>query len=299
MAYTPTWSTPIAADLRFAEEFQSFFDSGDVAAASEFLTAHPELMEFQDAGGYSAHPFLRTFVDGNNGHCYGDRRLAIADLLTQPGVRVFRDAIAADRVEEVREQLAADKRLANADITLGRGIAKPIHHWKSTAIAQLLINAGADLKVVTTRSESPLEMQIRFGTVENVRFLLSAGVDPNFGVRCCVPTESMVEVIELLIEHGWKIGSEMLLHDANHGFGKRVVTWLKYGADANARTAKGSTALHLFAARGTGADAIRALVEAGADLTVKDEAGRTALDLARTASKRAAERVLVELNGGA
>lgn len=261
------------------------------------MQAHPEILRPDGSEGYSAHPYLRSFVDGNHGHCYRESHRRIADLLTPIAVRKFRDAVVQDRVEDVRAQLAEDEKLANADLTAGRGIARPIHHWVSSAVAELLIDAHAKLDVLTTRGESPLEMQIRFGSVENVRFLLNAGVDPNFGVRCCVPSDSMVEVIELLLEHGWEITSEMLLHDANHGFAKRVVTWLKYGADAKAATADGSTALHLFAARGTGADAIRALVEAGADIDAADDQGRTPLELAKTAAKRVAERTLLELRG--
>lgn len=287
---------PISTVPSHAESFQSFFESGDVSAASEFVRAHPDILSRDGSDGYSAHPYVRSFVDRNHGHCYRESHRQIADLLTPDVVNEFRDAVVEDRIDGVRMQLANDRQLANSDLMAGRGIARPVHHWKSESVARLLIDANAELGVLTTRGESPLEMQIRFGTVENVRFLLNAGVDPNFGVRCCVPTHSMVEVIELLLEHGWKINSEMLLHDANHGYAKRVAKWLKYGADANATAADGSTALHCFAARGTGADAIRALVEAGADLDAMDDQCRTPLELARTASQRVAERVLVELS---
>ena len=48
----------------------------------------------------------------------------------------------------------------------------------------------------------------------------------------------------------------------------------------NARTNKGFTAL-MYAAIGGHAEAIIALIEAGADVNVRDRLGRTALDYAR------------------
>ena len=135
-------------------------------------------------------------------------------------------------------------------------------------------------------------MQIRFGTVEGVRFLLERGAHPNVGRGGHMRTAIMPECIELLLKYGWDINRGQLLHDANHGHGARVVTWLQYGADPNATTEQAQTALHLFAARGAGRDAIRALAAAGADLTARDQAGQTPLDLARQAKRRAAEETL-------
>ena len=156
--------------------------------------------------------------------------MRIADLLIPPAVRSFRDALLDDACDVVQQRLQADPGLIQAEFTAGRGIAQPMHHWKSLEMAELLLDAGADLEVTTTLGETPLTMQIRFGTVAGVRFLLERGANPNNGVRGYMHSRSMVELIELLLAHGWDINNGELLHDANHGHGQRVQTWLRYGA---------------------------------------------------------------------
>ena len=245
--------------------------------------------------GYQAHPILREFVARNDGHCHRQSHLVIADLLIPAEVRAFRDAVVADLLAVVRSQLQERPELVHAEFTAGRGIAQAIHHWQSVPVGELLLDAGADINACTTvhSGETPLATQVRFGTINGVRMLLERGADPNRGSRMFMPSTTMREMITLLIEHGWDIqrGSE-ILHDANHGHGSRVRIWLEYGVDPNTRDEQGRTALHLLAARGTGREAIRALVDAGADVHQKDAHGHTPLDLARSAKRKTAAEVL-------
>ena len=194
--------------------------------------------------------------------------------------------------------LKGNPGLVAAEFTAGRGIAQPIHHWQSIPVAKLLVDGGADVNALTTvhEGETPLNLKVRFGTLDHVRFLLEHEADPNLRPAMCIASESMSEIIVLLQEFGWDIRrGAMLHHDANHGFGKRIQTWLEHGADPNWKDERGRTALHVLAMRGTGESGINALIEAGVHVDNRDESGKTAMDYARAAEKQVARRVLERL----
>ena len=282
------------------DNFLERFKTGSLAAAEMPLQREPLLAQHD---GYKAHPLLRDFVASNGGHCHRPDHLAIADLLIPLAVRTFRDAVLDDRISDVRNLLEADPDLVGAEFTAGRGIAQAIHHWRSVAIGEFLLDSGADIDARTTlqiAGETALVTQLRFGTVDGVRLLLSRGADPNCGVLKFMPSDTMPVLVTLLIEHGWDInegaGTRTLLHhDANHGHGKKVRILLDHGADPNARDGAGQTALHLIASRGVGKEAIRALVKVGADIDSRDDQGQSPLDLARQAKRPAAAEELIGL----
>ena len=280
--------------------FLAAFRDRDAGEARRILARTPDLFVHP---GHRAHPLLRDCVAGNRGHCYDKAHLEIADLLIPRLVRNFRDAVLGDRLADVRAQLHHDPALASAEFTAGRGIAQAIHHWRSSPVAQLLLDNGADIEARTTVNldgDTPLSWKLRAGDLAAVRFLLEHGADPNRGPIKFMPSAGMPAAIAALLDHGWNIdegaGERTLLHhDANHGHGAKVRLLLDHGADPNVRDAAGRTPLHLLAARGTGRDAIRALAAAGADLDARDIEGRTPLDVARRANRRTAEQELASL----
>ncbi|MBM79641.1 MAG: hypothetical protein CMJ78_03480 [Planctomycetaceae bacterium] len=285
-----------ALEHPLAESFLAAFANGEVDKASGLLRRHPGLKgESTTETCYQAHSLLREFVHRNGGHCSQRPHMLIADLLIPERARAFRESIVNDRANEVRKLLQMDSDLIHAEFTAGCGIGQPIHHWSSTQVADVLLAAGAELETLTTRGESPLSMQLRFGSAETVRYLLEKGADPNNGNGGHMPSDSLAELIELQLQHGWKIPSEPMLHDANHGHGQRVMIWLKYGADPNAINVDGRTALHMFAAKGIGRDVIKALAQAGANIDTQDDNGQTPLDVAKQAARQTAAKTLEEL----
>ena len=277
------------------EVFFALFARGDVDGVAALFERQPELVVHR---GHDAHPLLRQFTNDHPGHIYRDTHVLIAEQLTPVTVRAFRDSVFNDQFEDVARHLDNDPELIHAEFTTCRGISQAIHCCHSLPVLQLAADSGADLDVLTSRGDTPLTLKLRGGDVEAARFLLEGGANPNLGVGFHMPSRCMVELIELLLKYGWDIRHAPLLHDANHGHGKRVITWLKYGANPNAKNADGQTALHLLAAKGIGRDAIRALVKAGADIHAKDHRNNTPLDLSRLASKNAAAQELISLGAG-
>lgn len=127
--------------------------------------------------------------------------------------------------------------------------------------AQMLLDAGADVNMVTDSGMTPLISMIRIGkfglneVLPVAELLLDAGVDPNHqdaAGRSALHYAEYGEVIALLIERG---------------------------ANADLQDTEGETALHR-AVRQQNSDAVAVLLEHGADVRLQDNQGRTPLDLA-------------------
>ena len=278
--------TMARASSEMDREFLAYFAAENVRAATDVLKS---MMHAPDELRYEAHHLLRAFVDSNSGHCYKKAHLRIAELLTHKRVIAFRNAVTQDEVGDVRSMLAEDAKLVDAEFVAGRGIAQAIHHFQSIEMGTVLLDAGANKNARTTVhhvGDTPVGIQLRFGTMDAVELLLNRGASPNGGLLKFMHAKSMPVLVPLLLKHGWDIDEgrgvrTLLHHDTAHGHAKKMQILLTHGADPNSRDASGRTALHLVPKHASNAAAIRLLLEAGADRHRKDDDGNTPLDYAK------------------
>jgi len=178
-------------------------------------------------------------------------------------------------------------------------------------IAELLVEAGADVNLSGAGTRSPLNTAIFYNRPEILDFFLSVDLeqyefDP---IVFWHPAErGYVEVFEVLINHGVQFGPEFInsLRDTV-GNGQSVVKLLLENSDAeifeslhnailegnfdiarfliedgrnvNVKNENGSTPLH-FAAIQNQIEGATLLIENGADLNIKNAEGQTPLDIA-------------------
>lgn len=174
------------------------------------------------------------------------------------------------RPEAVMTLLAngADPRIADADGNT------PLHHAARSSdpgVAALLRDAGAAIDALNHAGLSPLGSACACGNWRLARFLLERGARP----------EPAGGQPALLAAAGG---------DEDDPAGVQLL--LRHKAKANARDARGRSALHEAAAVGHAAIA-QALLEAGADIEARDSDGRTPLlEAARTAAASALDVLL-------
>jgi ankyrin repeat protein len=174
------------------------------------------------------------------------------------------------RPEAVMTLLAngADPRSADADGNT------PLHHAARSSdpgVAALLRDAGADIDALNAGGQSPLGSACACGNWRLARFLLERGARPE-------PAGGQPALLAAA-------GSE---EDDAAG----VQLLLRHKAKANARDARGRSALHEAAAAGH-AGICQALLDAGADVEARDGEGRTPLlDAARTGAAEALDVLL-------
>ena len=132
--------------------------------------------------------------------------------------------------------------------------------WNDTDRLKLLINAGADVKRVDSSGWTALMYASSASSAFPVQVLLKAGADPN---------------------QSSPRGDTPLMVSALSGIWNDVLA--RAGARLNARNKDGQTALMILAERGD-PDSIGEALKAGADATLRDAKGRTALDYLRLAS---------------
>lgn len=151
-----------------------------------------------------------------------------------------------------------------------------------------LLDSGADVNSKEAEGETPLMYAAAEGHTEIVLLLLRRGADihkHSVNDQTALGRAAMyghADTVEMLLNHGAKVDEQMdqggtpLMHAANVPTAKVL---LSHGAKVNAQNHFGFTALMGAAAEGK-IDIVNLLVAAGADTTLTDNGGRTALQWA-------------------
>jgi ankyrin repeat protein len=170
----------------------------------------------------------------------------------------------------------------------------------SAEMVQLILKEGVDVNERTEEGKglTPLQYAIFRSSVpaEVIRILLEYGAevnaaDPNgrmaihYAIRRSGDEADALEIAEMLIDHGAELDPEKeenstALRAAIHNRADMLELVLKNGADPNKHSKDMKYPIH-YAVYNGDVKSVKLLKEYGADLDVKDKAGKTALDRAQ------------------
>ena len=170
-------------------------------------------------------------------------------------------------------------------------------------VAQLLMNAGADVNIPNVQNHPPLSTAIRYGHTDIARALIAKGADIDAGRDASYTPLTLALIYNqpaialLLIEKGADVriarkdGYKPITLAAHYGHPEVLKRLIEKGEDVNDKMPDGSTPLHHAAVEGH-ADCVRLLLRHGADATARDKDGETPLDVAQRKSQKAVVEIL-------
>jgi ankyrin repeat protein len=197
---------------------------------------------------------------------------------------------------------------------------------RSADIVKLLVASGADVKAVDAFKVTALTAAAVGNDLDTIRVLVDAGLDVNatdfFGATPLMYSagHGNLEAVRLFLAKGANVnvvsndgsfqkvkagtialGNFTALHNAApYGSATLVNVLLDAGANVNVRDVRGMTPLMLAAATDhRGAGVVQALIAKGADVNIKSVAGETALDWARKTGSAATIDSLVKAGASA
>ncbi|TVL54277.1 ankyrin repeat domain-containing protein [Brachyspira hyodysenteriae] len=170
---------------------------------------------------------------------------------------------------------------ADVNLPAQSGFTPLMASHNNIAIAELLIEKGADIEAKDDYGINALVYASSDENEEMVKFLLEKGADAN--TVCEIENEDMV------------ISPTPLMNAAYNGNINIINMLLENGADINYTTDFGTTPL-MMAASFNHFEAVKVLLENNADTSITDEDGRTALDWAKLENFEDIVELLEEYN---
>lgn len=184
------------------------------------------------------------------------------------------------------------------------GLHRKLGSSSALAIADILLDAGINVDAAQTNlvnekgwCATPLWWAV--GWQDHLALaerLLHAGANPNNAIFAAA-FDGSAAMMHLLLQHGADLehrvdGKTVLLSALGFKRSQHLQLMLAHGANANAKTAEGETALHIAVNLGVRPEAIGLLLEHGADATQRNHFGETAIDCARRLKRDAALKTL-------
>ncbi len=197
----------------------------------------------------------------------------------------------------------------------------------SAEIVRLLIEAGANVNAADYLGQTPLEWAAKYASPEIVEMLIKAGANVNAESRygTVLMAGRRVEISKRLIEAGADVNAgkhtSALANAAKYGNAEQIrllvakgakindpkdppIHWagkpeaaeamIEAAADVNLRNAKGETALHLTKSTWSPtAGTVKLLIDAGADVKAKNATGSTPLHAAVQQGKADIAKLLI------
>jgi ankyrin repeat protein len=269
------------------DEFLSY--AGSSWAAMALMSALPEsphVPEEQAASGSDA-PWVRAALFGT-----ANDLKSLLDAGLDPNSKTDRGStllmMAAPDVDKVRLLIARGADVKSRGAAGTDAVTITAAHYGTSASLRALLDAGADAQPSERGRHAPMQYAAMTGDIEGVRLLLAHGAEASAEAVSESVTFGHPDVVQALVEAGANVrltesSGINLLHWATITNRASVIPVLvKAGVPLNATDEFGYTPLMYAASVDEGdTGTLKALLVAGADRSIRNDEGRTALEQAR------------------
>jgi len=250
------------------------------------LPESPRVPEEQAASGSDA-PWVRAALFGT-----ANDLKSLLDAGLDPNSKTDRGStllmMAAPDVDKVRLLIARGADVKSRGAAGTDAVTITAAHYGTSASLRALLDAGADAQPSERGRHAPMQYAAMTGDIEGVRLLLAHGAEASAEAVSESVTFGHPDVVQALVEAGANVrltesSGINLLHWATITNRASVIPVLvKAGVPLNATDEFGYTPLMYAASVDEGdTGTLKALLVAGADRSIRNDEGRTALEQAR------------------